>query len=976
LAVFTALAWSGAVSAPAQYIPYYGKNKVKYDNFAWRVYKSPHFEIYYYPEFEPHLGRVISYAESAYQKISGDLKHNITSSIPLILYKTHAEFEQTNLFPDFVPEGVAAFAEPQRNRIVLPIDEAPDRLQGLITHELTHVFEFDLIPRSLIQRQVPLWVDEGLADYMRAAWDPLDLMMIRDAALSDQVPKLSRLADEYDFSNPRMIYNLGHAAFEFFQVRYGKEGIRQFLYTLRKNMLGGKKEDVYRQAFRSKPEEIDEAFDRWLQERFKPYRDKQRPSDYGQEIAPDEEKTVFSQVYAFSPSPSGEILAALTGNRADGEADIVLLSAKDGRVLKNLTKGFSGRYEDISFAEEFSAGRSLHFDPKGDSVAFFARTGKKRSLFVVSVLSGNVERSIPIDLDLPQSPCLSPDGRHALFSAIRNGSADIYQIDLETREIVNLTNDAFRDTDPQLSPDGSLVVYSRRVGGHYKLMILPLANPRQKTQLTFGVHDDQAPIFALDGKRIYYASNDEGDISNVRSLDLRTGVIHQYTDAIGGAMAPALLKDREGEKLAFVCYFKGQFRLRTLDAGQSLKEVEQEIETASADQIDFEPNFTHRVIPENKRRKRTFEKVRIENRPPLNVGVTSGGDFFGGSQLALADVLGDHNLQLSVLSVREYRSYDGTYYNLSRRLNWGLSVFDTTTWGYADPYGDYYTTGFSREGALTSQRYTGASFFAQYPLDKYRRLHISAGYLRLQEGFASVESEAFMRASAAAMGVPIFLNNGSVTPLSLALIGETTRFHGFGPLAGSTYALGVQAAPGLGTMLSRVTLDLDARKYFRLFPTTVFATRVRGFRSTGRDPDYFFFGGNMELRGYPYLAFAGNEGFFANAELRFPLIDIMKTPLGLMGPVRGTLYAGVGGARFRGQKFQFGTRQAGVSYVNDAWAGEAVSGYHLVDGRASYGAGIQFFVFGYPLHFDWSKLTDLKVASKKTYFNFWMGFDF
>ena len=55
--------------------------------------------------------------------------------------------------------------------MVLPIDEPPDKLQGLITHELTHVFEFDIIPRSLVQRTVPLWLDEGLADYMRGTWD-------------------------------------------------------------------------------------------------------------------------------------------------------------------------------------------------------------------------------------------------------------------------------------------------------------------------------------------------------------------------------------------------------------------------------------------------------------------------------------------------------------------------------------------------------------------------------------------------------------------------------------------------------------------------------------------------------------------------------------------------------------------------------------------------------------------------------------
>src|ERR1044071_10404020 len=105
-------ALAAATPAAAQFVPYYGKNKVPYDTFAWRVYKSPHFEVYYYPEFEQHLARVVSYAESAYQKVSSDLKHEISSPIPLVLYKTHSEFEQTNLFPDILPEGILAFAEP------------------------------------------------------------------------------------------------------------------------------------------------------------------------------------------------------------------------------------------------------------------------------------------------------------------------------------------------------------------------------------------------------------------------------------------------------------------------------------------------------------------------------------------------------------------------------------------------------------------------------------------------------------------------------------------------------------------------------------------------------------------------------------------------------------------------------------------------------------------------------------------------
>jgi hypothetical protein len=114
-----------AVPASAQYVPYYGKNKVKYDNFAWRIYKSAHFEVYYYPEFEQHLARLTAYLESAYLKVSTGLKHEMPKAIPVIFYKTHSEFEQTNLFPAFVPEGVAAFTEPLLNRMVIPIDEPP-----------------------------------------------------------------------------------------------------------------------------------------------------------------------------------------------------------------------------------------------------------------------------------------------------------------------------------------------------------------------------------------------------------------------------------------------------------------------------------------------------------------------------------------------------------------------------------------------------------------------------------------------------------------------------------------------------------------------------------------------------------------------------------------------------------------------------------------------------------------------------------
>ena len=115
----------------------------------------------------------------------------------------------------------------------------------------------------------------------------MDLMDVRDAAVADIVPKMSETEGYGNANNARLVpYNLGHALFEFIEEKWGKEGIRQFMFSLRKSVIGGG-EDAYEEAFKMKPDEFDAAFDRYLKERFKPFRDKERPADYGRDLAPE-----------------------------------------------------------------------------------------------------------------------------------------------------------------------------------------------------------------------------------------------------------------------------------------------------------------------------------------------------------------------------------------------------------------------------------------------------------------------------------------------------------------------------------------------------------------------------------------------------------------------------------------------------------------------------------------------------------------
>ena len=235
----------------------------------------------------------------------------------------------------------------------------------------------------------------------------------------------------------------------------------------------------------------------------------------------------------------------------------------------------------------------------------------------MSVIDGDILKRVPLALDQAQAPCLLPDGKtRGLLRPQGGRGRHLPRRPRERARVRNLTQDAFYDTDPQVSPDGKLVTYTRRITGHDKVYVFPLANPAQKTQLTFGSYDDNAPIFSPDGNTIFYSSTEDDDIYNLRSLDMRTGVIRQYTDVLGGNIAPERSSTRGATRVGFISYFKGEYKLQSIEIAEPVKEVEQEVLSAAEEVIDFQPDVTHQVVAENKRRKKVFEKLFLEGRPP------------------------------------------------------------------------------------------------------------------------------------------------------------------------------------------------------------------------------------------------------------------------------------------------------------------------------------------------------------------------
>lgn len=967
--VLVALA-AGALAAPAAAQNDYGytnfgENKVIYDKFDWMTYKSTHFTIFFYKKEEALLGKVASYAESAYDEISRALNFQIPKSINLIYYADHSDFEQTNTIVDFIPEGVGAFALPSRNRMVLPADLPDEKLQQLIAHELTHVFQFEIFFGGNFLRaettNAPQWLMEGMASYFGNDEDNKDRMVLRDAVLSDMVPEVSQRGVSGYFA-----YRFGHAIFDFIAAEWGKDAVREFVFEFR-TVIGPSIDKAIKRAFNVSAEDFDIRFRRFLRQRYlKILIERGEPTDFGERFKVEDTPSAELSPRAY---PSGDFIAATSTYKDKG--DIVVASTRDRKLYKNLTRGHTTRYEYLVTQWIDTApqqGADIGISPDGNTVAVFARRERGRDLLLLNALTGGVRELIEMPaVDQQLSPTFSPDGSTIAFRAMTGGGADIYTYNLQTKTLANLTNDAAWDFAPVYSPDGKWLYYSSVRGTKYKLFRLDPADPNRREQLTYGEWNDEDPALSPDGQRLYFASDRDGGIYNIYSVNLQTGETLLHTNVVGGAFCPTVFIGKDNaEKIVFTAYYKRRFTLYIADAKKSVKRLAElnpavtPVEPAAMPR--YQPAIEVSVDPE-KVTKKLSRKLYLEDANVI-AGINTDNTFVTDTVLVFGDNMGDRRFIAILQSVSTYTNFQFSYYDIGKRLQKGVTVFDNRGYfaGGVDP-----STGFLTRGQL-AYRYTGGSLLGSYPLSRYYRLDAQVSGI-------SRKLPAFFYNNAAGSQPTLYPARSDIYPqVQASLIGDTTVYQSFGPQAGRRFALTFGYAPdfsnqapfcgavdptatcGKGSTLA-ADLSLDFRQYIPITKRILFAVRLYGAASRGNAPNIHAFGGLDTLRGYDYASAIGNSIAYANFELRVPLIDYLILPIGGFRDIRGRMFFDVGGGAIKNQPFRFWTTNGNAPQGSPC---RGTSGPCLVDGRASWGFGFELNFLGLPMHFDWAQRTDLK----------------
>ena len=958
LAVLLAAAPSGA--------QYFGQNKIVYDRFDWKVYRSTHFAIYFYESERVSLQKVASYAESAYDDISRALNFQIPKPINLIYYATHADFEQTNTILNFIPEGVGAFALPSRNRMVLPIDMPDEKLQMLIAHELTHVFQFEVIFGGNYLRAAtsagPTWFFEGMASYFANDEDNKDRMVLRDAVLADQVPEIAQGRIGGGF----FAYRFGHAVFDFIQAEYGKDAVRDFVFEFR-NQIGGNVERVIRRSFNISPEDFDIKFRRYLRQKYlKILTEKGEPIDFGERFRLEEDPSAELSPRAF---PSGDFVAAISTIKDD--ADVVVLGTRDRKLFKNLTKGNTTQYEYVVAQWITTApgqGSDVAVSTDGNIVAAFARRERGRDLLLLNALDGGIREVIEMPgLDQQLTPTFSPDGRAVVFRALKEGKSDLYSLNLETKEIVNLTNDEAFDGAPAFSPDGNWIYYSSIRGTKAKIFRFNLATSESREQITYGDWNDEEPALSPDGKRLFFASDRDGGIYNIYSANLETGETHLHTNVVGGAFTPTVFVGKDNtEKLVFTAYYKRRFTLYIADTKRPVRRLPELAPTPSplgpGGIAPFESAIQVSVDPE-KINDRASKKLHLEDAQVV-AGVNTDQTFVSNTVLIFGDNLGDRRFIASLQSVSSFTNFTFIYYDLTHRLQKGATIFDSRS---------YFLGIDESRGQIVRDRrairQTGGLLLANYPISRYYRLEGQLGYISRSIDFPFVFTNADQTQE---FRIDPRTDNYPVGGLSL--VGDTVLYRPWGPLSGYRFNLSYSYAPDFNggeddpdtpfteEDSSTLTQDIavDLRQYIKISERSLIAIRLYGAQSTGNFPTPYWFGGLDTLRGLDFREQIGNEVAYANFEYRFPLVDALVFPWGTFTDIRGRFFFDIGAARLDGQDFEF-------------WDSDEDQ---LLDGRASYGYGFQLSLLGLQLHWDFAKLTNLSRSISGLKTSFYIGAQF
>ncbi|HEX2458834.1 MAG TPA: hypothetical protein VHJ58_01705 [Vicinamibacterales bacterium] len=834
-----------ATSANAQY---FGRNKVRYDKFDFRIVKTEHFDIYYYAQEEEAVRHAARMAERWYARFSSVLEHTFTQRQPVVLYASHPHFAQTNVTPAVPGEGTGGLTERNKSRIVMPFAAGLGATDHVLGHEIAHAFQIDISKRAGRDAfTLPGWFIEGMAEYLSVGpEDAHTAMWLRDAATHKHLPSVEELNQPRYFA-----YRYGQAFWTYFAARYGDNVLARVLRSKVRNPI-------------KRLEEIsgvdsDTLTAQWHESIGNP------EGERDSRVISTTRLATFARDGArlhLAPalSPDGRYLMFMS-ERDRLSLDLFLADGATGKVIRKIVSTAADpHFDSLQYIHSSGA-----WDPTSTHFAMAALRGGRPVLVIVDVSKPDDRTEIPLD-DFGEvyNPSWSPDGERIVFSALKGGLSDLFIFSIATGKVQQLTADPYADLHPAWSPDGRTIAlttdrFTSQIDalnfGALRIGLLDLGTGGIRPLLMDQPKAKQVnPQWAPDGSAVYFISDRNGT-SNVYSVDLASGMLRQATDVAGGvtgitSTSPALAVASRAGTLAFSVYRDGRYEIETL--AESAAQSGPVVDIAElASENDHSPGALAELLGDsqfglpaktNLEPLRYNDRLSLESVAPPFIGAASGGGFgstvLAAIGLSFADTL--RNRQLNT-AIRLGNDIDDlalqiAYTNRTGRWDWGAAAgLVPTRFAGARRAIARAQELITRETRSLLYTHQWVKLAAQYNLNRTQRFEFGAGVRRTGLEWQSItrvvsmtERKTISRSlDETRAGRPILLGETDV-----AFVHDTAVSGPTSPVLGQRLRLGIE--PAVGGLLF-ADLHVDARRYVMPIRPVTLAVRVEHVGRYGPD---------------------------------------------------------------------------------------------------------------------------------------------
>ncbi len=474
----------------------------------WNTIETTNFDIHYHDEIRDIAVQGASIAEQVRPILMKQMGLDTLRRLDIVFT---AEDEVLNGFA--MPSNHTIIWIDQNDAALWVGDEK--WMRTVLSHELQHLVYFNTIktwlpePMNSLTAGVPPWIVEGIAEYYTEKWRPFRYdISHKGHVIGNTVQKIQ---------DP---HNDGFSKSLYLAERFGDSTIVKILNDRNKYKLLDFK-DSFRKHTGIKLKQFNEDWRRHMNTFFYGQRaQKERVEDIGK-VSQLPLKRVVAFDY-FSDSLRIAMIGQLSKGQGDLSLVVATRdTAKENKIREKLLKKAKKKGENPKKVKpkwdykEYDHGifgeivPNLDVSPDGKAIIYPKyRYGTNQSImFGIWYLNLETKKKTLLTPDMRANyPKFSPDGNTIVFIAHKNSITQLYTMNIDGSNIKQITNN-IGDTQiitPSWSPDGKSIAFAKSGSdGLMDIYNFQLATGQLK-QITNSPEGDFGPIWHPDSKKISY----------------------------------------------------------------------------------------------------------------------------------------------------------------------------------------------------------------------------------------------------------------------------------------------------------------------------------------------------------------------------------------------------------------------------------------------------------------------------------------